>query len=487
VVGGAASARVSEYLFDQDVWRVRRPMQAAWHSGGSTSLAVPSADHEQVWQTWLVGGQGPGGVSRGSLYYDHTEEPWHRLADMPLERFAGAAAALNGLIYITGGRHHTDENSCYVFDPERDSYTACAPLPAVHKGAGAAAVADRVFVIGGHNNFGQAIPTVHAYDPVVDQWSEVASMLTGRRDPAVAVLDGKVYVIGGDNNGPVQTVEIYDPVDDSWTSTSVLPARRTGAAAVVASGLIYVFGGVGQGGTVLDSVLRFNPQTEVWTTLGQALTSPWSHGGALLVGDSLVTLMGGRDAGGAVRADLQTYDVQTLEAKTFACTTSSAMPTGLAQTAVVTHHSKAYLFGGTINGTEGLATVQKFHPGRIAACPIQCSSYAVLNTAWRNVSNGSGSNCDNGLNNTWYRLLAPAGTQLPTSPVAEYHCGTSATGWMNGSHPTVGSGIVSRTACFNWSGNTCSWSTSIQVLNCGSYYVYRLPNAPVCSLAYCAE
>jgi Notch-like protein len=41
--------------------------------------------------------------------------------------------------------------------------------------------------------------------------------------------------------------------------------------------------------------------------------------------------------------------------------------------------------------------------------------------------------------------------------------------------------------CFNWSGNTCNWNAQIQVVACIDYYLYNLPNTPVCSLRYCGQ
>ncbi|MBL8972404.1 MAG: DUF4215 domain-containing protein, partial [Myxococcales bacterium] len=88
----------------------------------------------------------------------------------------------------------------------------------------------------------------------------------------------------------------------------------------------------------------------------------------------------------------------------------------------------------------------------------------------------------------WYRFTGGAGTRMPTSPPPELSCGTHAPGWMVGTYPAVNEGIVQRTVCYNWSGNTCLWSNPIQVVNCGGYYVFKLPNVAVnCWLRYCGE
>ena len=44
----------------------------------------------------------------------------------------------------------------------------------------------------------------------------------------------------------------------------------------------------------------------------------------------------------------------------------------------------------------------------------------------------------------WYRFTAAAGVRMQTFCVPKRRCGTHAPGWLNGSHPSVGEGIVSR-------------------------------------------
>ena len=77
-----------------------------------------------------------------------------------------------------------------------------------------------------------------------------------------------------------------------------------------------------------------------------------------------------------------------------------------------------------------------------------------------------------------------SGTMMPTSVVDTYHCRTHAPGWLNGAHPFVGE-TVTRTVCFNWSGNPCNWSTSVEIKNCDGYFLFNFPDTPVCRLRYC--
>ena len=75
-------------------------------------------------------------------------------------------------------------------------------------------------------------------------------------------------------------------------------------------------------------------------------------------------------------------------------------------------------------------------------------------------------------------MMEPAGTQLPEYAPGRYHCGTSNTGWLNGSHPDRYGAEVERKVCVDYDrGNKydCDWNLNIKVTNCKGYYVYFLP------------
>jgi cysteine-rich repeat protein len=130
----------------------------------------------------------------------------------------------------------------------------------------------------------------------------------------------------------------------------------------------------------------------------------------------------------------------------------------------------------------------------IASADPQCFlAYNEFTGANRNkLQVGGGPFCDQQIGNGWlgagwYRFTGAAGTQMSETVIPSNMCATHASGWLNGVHPTLEDGIVSRQVCFNWSGNTCNWNAQIQVVACIDYYLYNLPNTPVCSLRYCGQ
>jgi hypothetical protein len=118
---------------------------------------------------------------------------------------------------------------------------------------------------------------------------------------------------------------------------------------------------------------------------------------------------------------------------------------------------------------------------------LACEQYRTLNEPNRNTSANDGSRgCDQaGFVEGWYRFQGGAGDRMPTVVPPANGCSTDAQGWLAGAYPAVGDGIVDRQVCFSFNGNACSWTSQIQVRNCGAFYVFNLPPAPACSLRYC--
>ena len=134
-----------------------------------------------------------------------------------------------------------------------------------------------------------------------------------------------------------------------------------------------------------------------------------------------------------------------------------------------------------------------FSNGRLFSIGISgtfpaCNSYSSLTTSDRLVSYAaSSSKCDSGLGNNWYRFVEKAGTSMPEICPPRRRCSANAPGWLNGKHPTVEEGEVTRTVCFQYGASCCRWSKDVKVFNCSGFYVYKLPNVPLCYLRYCGK
>ena len=86
----------------------------------------------------------------------------------------------------------------------------------------------------------------------------------------------------------------------------------------------------------------------------------------------------------------------------------------------------------------------------------------------------------------WYRFVGRAGTRMPTSQTPTGRCLTQATAWMKSSHPRSKGQTKNVWFCFTSKTYSCWRHAYGKVTNCGSFFVYYLPNAPVCHARYCA-
>ena len=87
----------------------------------------------------------------------------------------------------------------------------------------------------------------------------------------------------------------------------------------------------------------------------------------------------------------------------------------------------------------------------------------------------------------WYRFVEPAGSQLADSIVPPNHCGTLATGWLNGEHPQTLEENVTREVCFNFAGNSCWRRTAVEIKKCAGFFLYKFKFVPRCDLKYCGQ
>ncbi|CAM4712222.1 unnamed protein product [Leuciscus chuanchicus] len=145
--------------------------------------------------------------------------------------------------------------------------------------------------------------------------------------------------------------------------------------------------------------------------------------------------------------------------------------------------------------TETIPSIESITPPITTTAPPvdPCYNYTVLDDSWRATNNQHSSQimCDTAVSwNGWYRLFIQGqSVQMPDTCVDEYSCGTHAPLWLNGGHPTVEDGVVTRDVCGHWWNNCCAFqSNPINVKACpGDYYVYEFVSPTTCSLAYCAE
>ncbi|GJM94712.1 hypothetical protein PR202_ga11384 [Eleusine coracana subsp. coracana] len=137
------------------------------------------------------------------------------------QRFALAAAELNGVVYAAGGYN----GSSYLQSAER-------------------------------------------YDPREGLWGRLPSMNARRGCHALTVLGEELYAIGGfDGERMLSSIEIYDPRLNVWRMGDPMTAPRGYAAAVNMDNSLFLIGGLRSNVQILDTVEVYSTSSG-WSVLG---------------------------------------------------------------------------------------------------------------------------------------------------------------------------------------------------------------------------
>jgi N-acetylneuraminic acid mutarotase len=228
-------------------------------------------------------------MSTSAAPVDSDRGSWVTAAPAPTKRTEVAAAALGDKIYVVGGFESPGLGNLLnlaitpaleVYDPGTDSWTTKAPIPMGLHHIGIGVVGGKLYVIGGYKQSGltiwNSVATVYAYDPTTDKWTERAPMPTARGALTVTEQAGKLYAIGGfEEKSNSAAVEVYDPERNVWTARTALPTPRDHLASATVGGKLYAIGGRLNGNYEhnVAVVERYDPVTDKWARLADLPTA----------------------------------------------------------------------------------------------------------------------------------------------------------------------------------------------------------------------
>ena len=275
---------------------------------------------------YLFAGLAPGFVPRGWVYeYDAASDKWTQKNPMPVPVHHAMFTAYNGKIYGFGGFsgiHKAGDNpsapfawlpmsNAWEYTPATDTWKPLAPMPTKRGGGAAAVVNGKIYVIGGftldnpadvaitvvpantpHHNVG----TVEEYDPATNRWKTMAAMPTPRNHFLLAPVNNKLYAIGGRmgagfiSNMYVTTntgvVEEFDPATNSWNMQHAhMLTPRSSLSGGAYNGKIVVAGGELQTpemSSTYRAVESYDPVTNRWSVLPPMQVSRHGMAGAII-------------------------------------------------------------------------------------------------------------------------------------------------------------------------------------------------------------
>lgn len=211
--------------------------------------------------------------------YDPVADSWKALAPMPSKRGSPVAVAVGDKIYVIGGvgtmpgatdpaiNQSTPQlvvGTVEEYDPEKNTWRERSPMPTPRNHAAIGAVNGKIYVIGGRVGaafIGLAtdVSVVEEYDPATDKWGAPrARMPTARSALGYGTVNGRIYIAGGEFQDPhmmatFRQVEAYDPASNSWSILPPMPVSRHGlAGGAIGNRLIFVGGDVQSSGTGVE-------------------------------------------------------------------------------------------------------------------------------------------------------------------------------------------------------------------------------------------
>ena len=209
--------------------------------------------------------------------YDPVADSWKALTPLPEKRGSPVAVEVGGQIYVIGGaipepgskevairpsRAARSVGTNEAYDPETNKWMSRSPMPTARNHVFAGAVNGKIYVIGGRLTspfitVASNLDVVEEYDPVTNTWDGSGArtpMPTPRSGGGWATYNGKIYVAGGEIQtrqlvGAFRALEAYDPATNSWSILQSLPIPRHGVAtAVVGNKIHFVSGHITSGG-----------------------------------------------------------------------------------------------------------------------------------------------------------------------------------------------------------------------------------------------
>lgn len=309
-----------------------RPSGFAWKKAAPAGVARQELYPEVLdGRIYVAGGLlSPNtGYSAHFEAYDPAQDRWTRLATLPQARHHIALVSQGRLIYGVGGfsggfPNWQAQSDVFVYDPAADRWRTGVPLPSPRAEGVVAAVQGKIYVIGGrvrdsanasHFNDHADSTLVEAFDVRTSRWARLKDAPTPRNSAASAVIDGRIYVVGGRQalkqpDGSLRQVnvavlEVFDPATGEWSTRSPMPQAQGGLAAAAHGGKLYVFGGeqwVPQQKVFSDNWV-YDPGTDRWSSV-PPLPTPRHGLGAATVRNQIHVFGGGLQVGGNAATDI---------------------------------------------------------------------------------------------------------------------------------------------------------------------------------------
>ena len=239
--------------------------------------------------------------------YDLGVNEWQPRSPLPIPLANMAATVWAGRVYVAGGSTQLEDEAgqsplsdlLWVYDPAVDAWQQMGQLPSPLAGAAMVAVDGSLYLLGGWDGQSMrdevwrlSLSTEGATKGAnVPGWELVTRLAQPRAFLGAAAVADRIYVVGGfDGERELDRARVYQVSSGEWTELPPLSTPRGGLQLVYDGLAVFALGG---GWTqAIETHERFDPATGLWSNFPSPLTGEWRNLGAIEENGQL-HLMGG--------------------------------------------------------------------------------------------------------------------------------------------------------------------------------------------------
>lgn len=242
-------------------------------------------------------------ATNSAEFYSFKDNKWFFASHMTVDRSGAAAAVVNNMIYVFGGKndeigYDQELKTVEEFDLTTNTWTLKKDMPTARTYSQAIPILGRIYITGGSNQSGELNTAVDVYDPASDSWSSASNIPITRAtyELVCAPLEDKIYCPGIEKNETL----VYNPSLNKWYSLSLskMLDLRAGGWSSNDHSIFSPGFGLGRDNSILEYIPKENSITE--TKLDPYIHTTYREEG-IVTFDTFMLLIGGRFSARPVR------------------------------------------------------------------------------------------------------------------------------------------------------------------------------------------
>ncbi|MCK4225624.1 immune inhibitor A, partial [candidate division WOR-3 bacterium] len=214
---------------------------------------------------------------------------------------------------------------------------------------------DLFFLIGGDSTGSTVTNTCFEFNPSAEIWTVRAPMPTARDWIEGAYVNGHIHVVAGyDGSGGITTHEVYDISSNVWSTAAAIPhsAGRVAHGLVTWNdSLVYLIGGRDAGSGVSQTTVDFyEPSSDLWTS-ASPIPIGFDMGGAKIDGNTIYVI-GGLEASTSYYYEMVLKgEINPSDPTQITWQWTDSLPYENFNNGLAIKNGKAYMIGGFLGGT----------------------------------------------------------------------------------------------------------------------------------------